>query len=215
MIRLIKTSKPDILQLQGNAWTNEVMQFYYSGSPIPKLAIDRYRHPQIKSALVVETSDKCAYCESHITDTYPGDIEHILPKSVFPRWAFYWNNLTLACSICNNKKSDYVSKSMPLLNPYKDDITAYLVAIGPIIMHKDSSERGEFAIMKLKLNRPALRERRLDAIRSFQNMLDKYNRAVNQSIKGLYKDELLEMLQSDKEYAFTLQCYAIAQNFLP
>jgi len=46
----------------------------------------------------------CNYCENNEAT----DIEHIFPKSLFPEWAFRWENYLLACGTCNSgrNKSD-------------------------------------------------------------------------------------------------------------
>jgi hypothetical protein len=43
----------------------------------------------------------CAYCESVITDGRNYDIEHSLPKSVFPTEMLDWENLVVSCKVCN------------------------------------------------------------------------------------------------------------------
>lgn len=48
----------------------------------------------------------CNYCEA----TEGTDIEHILPKSFFPEFAFVWENYLLACKTCNSAyKLDKIS----------------------------------------------------------------------------------------------------------
>ena len=74
-------------------------EFYQTGV-INKTKQNRYSRPEIKAELIAETKGKCAYCESKITHIYPGDIEHIIPKSIFPRLTFTWANLTLGCYWC-------------------------------------------------------------------------------------------------------------------
>lgn len=44
---------------------------------------------------------RCAYCEDSLAD----EVEHILPKSVFPERAFDWQNYLYACGPCNGPKS--------------------------------------------------------------------------------------------------------------
>jgi len=45
---------------------------------------------------------RCAYCEDSLAD----EIEHILPKNLFPDHAFTWSNYLYACGPCNGPKSD-------------------------------------------------------------------------------------------------------------
>ncbi|MBN8183116.1 hypothetical protein [Roseibium aggregatum] len=45
---------------------------------------------------------RCAYCEDSLAD----EIEHILPKNLFPQAAFQWENYLFACGPCNGPKSN-------------------------------------------------------------------------------------------------------------
>ena len=65
---------------------------------------NRYRHNQIQSALRKMFRGKCAYCESKIAHLSDPHIDHYRPKSSFPKLTFDWNNLILACGICNSAR---------------------------------------------------------------------------------------------------------------
>ncbi|MDT3498329.1 HNH endonuclease, partial [Bacillus toyonensis] len=116
MISLIKSSKPTILVEKEINWTNELLSFEESGEKVPNHIKGRYRHEEIKEALLKETYAKCAYCESKILHIDYGDIEHIIPKSIFPQKTFLWDNLTIGCAKCNQSKSNYYDDTLPLLN---------------------------------------------------------------------------------------------------
>ncbi|MFF3923552.1 HNH endonuclease [Paenibacillus lactis] len=104
MRSLRKGPKPDILVEKEEEWTQELMKYVESGDKIPDTIGGRYRHPNIKEALLSETYSKCAYCESKITHIDYGDIEHIEPKSEVRNKTFAWDNLTIGCSKCNQNK---------------------------------------------------------------------------------------------------------------
>lgn len=44
---------------------------------------------------------KCAYCESPVTATAHGDVEHFRPKSIYWWLAYCYDNFLFACQICN------------------------------------------------------------------------------------------------------------------
>lgn len=69
-----------------------------------KQALEKYRHNDIKDALIKMFSGKCAYCESKINHITYGAIEHFRPKGdpAFEHLAFEWTNLLLSCDICND-----------------------------------------------------------------------------------------------------------------
>ena len=60
-------------------------------------------------------SQKCAYCEKTVEDTYH-PVEHFRPQSVYPRLAYEWTNLLLACDVCN---SGYKRQQFPLIGGCK------------------------------------------------------------------------------------------------
>jgi hypothetical protein len=47
-------------------------------------------------------SVRCAYCEDSAAD----EVEHILPKNLFPEQSFRWSNYLFACGPCNGPKSN-------------------------------------------------------------------------------------------------------------
>jgi len=133
MIKLNKTGEPDVLLRNKASWTAEYLRQVAAGRGVSPTVAGRYRHEDIKSQLVTETSGKCAYCESKMLHVAFGDIEHIRPKSVNPDLTFEWENLTLVCSVCNNNKRDYDSPTEPLINPYIDNPSDHLRAYGPMV----------------------------------------------------------------------------------
>jgi uncharacterized protein (TIGR02646 family) len=190
----------------GDAWTKELMYDYYETGIIDKSKQVRYNNPEIKQALKKETKEKCAYCESKITHIYPGDIEHIIPKSIYPRLTYTWSNLTFGCYWCNNKKRDFLDKVCKLLNPYKDKTKKHIRAFGPLIMHINSSKRGEMTWRKLELNRTELRDKRQEKIEELQLLIDKYNSENTQTLKDLIEAEIIDFIERT-EFSFTLKQY--------
>ncbi|MDR0227865.1 MAG: HNH endonuclease [Flavobacteriaceae bacterium] len=204
MIELKKTKKPQSLADNGDKWTKDLMVDYYQTNVIDKTKQNKYNKPDIKQALILETNEKCAYCESKVTHIYPGDIEHIIPKALYPRLTFSWNNLTFGCYWCNNKKRDFLSKECMLLNPYKDKINFHLRAFGPIILHVNNSKRGEITWRKLELNRTELRDKRLEKIEELKNLIDKLNSENIPALKSLIENEIMNFIDRS-EFSFTLK----------
>ena len=120
MIKINKGTKPKILQDNAKQWTDEYLDALKQPAPVPSHIKYRYQNSEIKDALEKETHGKCAYCESKFKHIAFGDIEHILPKNknACPELYVEWNNLTLACEVCNRiNKKDYYEPSDPLINP--------------------------------------------------------------------------------------------------
>jgi uncharacterized protein (TIGR02646 family) len=88
-----------------------------------------YAHRSVKEALVAMQSGKCCFCESKITHTAYGDVEHFRPKAGFRQtptdllttpgyyWlAYEWGNLLLCCQLCNQQ---FKANLFPLRDPAK------------------------------------------------------------------------------------------------
>jgi len=215
MIQLKKLEKPRPLVDNENDWTKTLMDFVNQEKEIPNSIKNKYNHPEVKNQLKTETREKCCYCESHITDQYPGDIEHIIPKAIYPRLTFNWTNLTFSCYWCNNNKRNYVGKhKSKLINPYKDKINKHLTFFGPLIMHINDSKRGEITWKKIELNRKELIDRRTDKIKELQNLVDKYERETLPALKNILFTEIKEFSLSDNEFSSTCICYLEAKNII-
>jgi len=52
----------------------------------------------------------CSYCESPLSGLL--EVEHCAPKAPYPTYSIEWKNFLLACSPCNNKKSDNPSRAI-------------------------------------------------------------------------------------------------------
>ena len=89
---------------------------YDSGTKSFTFASGIYGHSSVKDTLRQAQQDKCAFCESKISHIAYGDVEHFRPKTAWRQtekgplqrpgyyWlAYEWNNLFLACAICNQQ----------------------------------------------------------------------------------------------------------------
>jgi len=130
MIQVNRTVKPAVLESNETKWLGEyiiALDKYQSNKNDASKKIKvktekKYNNAEVKKALKVMFSSKCAYCESHISHIDYGEIEHFKPKSKFPNSCFDWDNLLLGCSICNGKlfkgnKFPEVEEGGPFVNP--------------------------------------------------------------------------------------------------
>ncbi|USK48880.1 HNH endonuclease [Bacillus sp. CMF12] len=202
MISIEKTEKPAILKDKEETWKDELMEYIEKNEEIPKTVIGRYNHKEIKEALLKETNNKCAYCESKILHIDYGDIEHIEPKSMFREKTFDWNNLTIACGKCNQSKGSYHSLTNPLLNPYVDQVENEIVFAGPFPY--STSNKSEVTIKKLKLDRVDLIEKRKEALDKLQPFIYKYQITKDEELRQMFLEDILGYVQKDKEYSSML-----------
>lgn len=169
---LSKVAVPQILQAKGSDWTSA----YVSAEPGDgRRPHEKWRHPEIREALRVETLAKCAYCEAVVDDVSFPHVEHIRPKSKFPELAHDWSNLTTACERCNVAKGDYFEVGAELVNPYADDVPVHLRSSGPLIDWRKGDERAELTVSRLGLNRAELVAARARRMISVRNLIERWH----------------------------------------
>lgn len=166
-----------------------------------------YKHPTNKEALVKASNGKCMYCESIITHIDYGDVEHIKPKAAgkFPELEYEWSNLGLVCGKCNNEKSDKFYAEAPFIDPYTEDPSEHLIALGTMIAQRNGSVRGEVTIREIALNRPELLEKRLVRMNMILVALNAAYRTPVEVLRKAALDELSKEANSDKEYSLIVQ----------
>lgn len=216
MRKLNKLDKPQILVDNAVLWTQEYCDCLKEGKIPSKEIATRYNEESIKATLEKETYEKCAYCESKIKHISYGDIEHILPKNKDARPDLYveWSNLTLACEQCNRSgKRKYYSLELPLINPYIDEPDEHLIDMGPIIMPFIGDDRAYVTREVLKLNRPALVERRNERIMSVEKLLNAWKKEKQVSMKNIIEEQLHDEYAADKEFSSTIKSYLFQMGF--
>jgi len=171
MIKLSEQAAPQVLLDNAAAWTATILAKIDSGVKPTTTESTRYRHRDIKAALENETKGKCAYCESKLKHIHHGDVEHIYPKSLDPKKQFEWHNLTLACEICNQNKSNRDPNLENIIDPYIKDPEAHICFVGPMAFSLGTPD-GVSSIHLLDLNRTALVEMRSETIRRIMAIFD-------------------------------------------
>ena len=203
MIKINKGAEPNILVDNKTAWNADLMGYINAGLKVPDGVSNRYNNTEVKAALRTECNNKCMYCESAVSHVSYEHIEHIKPKArtKFPTLTYEWNNLGLACPVCNMNKGDDYDPNLPFINPYIDDPTLHFVALGHLIHHKPANQRAELTKRILKLNRPDLIERRLERLESISRLIDKYHAETNLILKEAIKIEIEIEILDDKPYS--------------
>lgn len=199
MRRIVKAICPNVLAQNGDRWLREYLE-----DPTSETRKYRYRHPEIKQRLREETNAKCVYCESKIGHNTPGDTEHIKPISRASREIFVWQNLTIACTECNRRKSDYYDVNCMLLNPYTDDVEQMLVHLGPFVTWKPGNGRAEVTIRKLELDgntRIDLISRKIEKIEEVKNLLERIEGLVGGALRGILVLKLDELTSVGAEFS--------------
>lgn len=203
MVNLIKGAEPEILRRNKSAWTRLVLEHIAKGVRIPKSLSSSYNQTEVKEALKAESHNKCMYCESNVSHVAHEHIEHIKPKAQekFPELTFEWNNLGLACPVCNmNKGADY-DHGTPFINPYIDDPLENFIPMGSFIYNKPNTPRAELTSRTLKLNRPELIEKRKERIESIIRLVERYHSLPQGALKDAVLEEINIEIGEDKPYS--------------
>ena len=207
MIGLTNGPVPAVLQENQATWTSEYREWLKNREGAEPR---RYAHADIRSALEVETSAKCAYCEGFMNDVSFANIEHKLPKIKYPDLVCEWTNLTLGCARCNNGKRDYDDPQCQILDPYRDEVEAEISFLGPMALPRGGA-RARKSITQLKLNRKELLFSRMLALQNAAALLDLIERAADQAFSGALWDELDDLLAGDSEFSSAIRYFVVAE----
>ncbi|MGZ3772712.1 MAG: HNH endonuclease signature motif containing protein [Pseudobdellovibrionaceae bacterium] len=203
MIKLQRGSKPHILTTKEPEWLSILKAEMANGKTVNQTSVStNYNHPDIKIKIADCTHHKCMYCESKIKHVDHGEIEHIKPKSPFSDLIFDWENFGFTCSVCNKNKGNFYSPTNPIVDPYSEEPSDFLIALGAFIFSKAGSDRGKITQSKLDLNRTELIEQREDKINEIQVALDRFARVSDSDVRKALHDELKKFLEDKSEYAF-------------
>ncbi|PHR63350.1 MAG: HNH endonuclease [Idiomarina sp.] len=135
---------------------------------------------KIKSFSLIKTGNRCCYCGRNIHGEFGMviDIEHILPKSIYPKYMFRGCNLSVSCKRCNmnikRSKTDFLSgdgtkktgklfrsKLYKFIHPNLDKYDSHLLLISSQVGRKvmlkymvvDESRKGAYTYRYFKLER--------------------------------------------------------------
>jgi 5-methylcytosine-specific restriction endonuclease McrA len=214
MIKLNRTPLQQDLRDYLDARRADLIASLDAQLPVREATASSYRYAPLKAHLMSESGGKCMYCESKITHVYYGDVEHILPKAVFPRKRLDVDNLGVACAICNNFKRDYWDENFPLLDPYVDIPEDEVMALGHFIYRRPGRSRAHITLEKLDLNRTALLERRRERIELIQPLVDQYATAPAGPLRELLKSQLEKHAAVDSEYSLFTRAFLRAAGVL-
>lgn len=201
MRKLTKADQPQILIDNYVQWTADLLAARTETEK--EAALENYKRPEIRAALMAETHEKCAYCEGFTEVQGYSHIEHIQPKAKVPNLAFTWDNLTIGCNRCNLNKGKLLPNAHNFVNPY-DDPEAKIAIVGSLARARGGDAAAMAMIKKLKLNRTGLLVARLQV---FSRVEEIYKIAVLLPAGGReFVDASLQaLLDADAEYTCTAQ----------
>ncbi|PEA89155.1 HNH endonuclease [Bacillus thuringiensis] len=170
----------------------------------------------IKKALLEMSYSKCAYCECKLDkESMYMEVEHFLPKNIYPRHVVEWKNLLPSCKRCNVKKGVHDPNEESIVNPAEDIPIEHLTMSNFRI--KGKNEKGKNTVSVLHLNesdriylmRVNVGNKAIDTIenllRRAENIESKKDTSVEN--RNAVKNGALQLLkeaQKDAEYAATV-----------
>jgi uncharacterized protein (TIGR02646 family) len=187
MIKLNRGVEPDFLKLNKAVLWGELslaVNKYGSYKNIPEKEKEKlvahYRHRDVKKALVESSSGKCAFCECIPSEGGNVEVEHFLPKSIYPQSTFEWLNLLPSCRLCNGSKDDHDTGKEPILNPFDYDPDLCFKYDLLNIRPKDGpdKEMAQRTIEVCGLNTGRLRRSRADILLSLHGFSDSLGEAI-------------------------------------
>lgn len=193
-----RPAMPTSLAENGEQWTKELIDALTASEKDNnriRTCFNRYRTRDVRKALEEMYKELCCYCESKVGAASYSHIEHRKPKSEFPELTFSWDNLHLACQICNQSKGPKWCISSPILDSVHDCISSHLSyrkgILGPYRWHL--SLRGKTTVEHAKLNRPKLVAARAAVMRKSQNIL----RLATSMADGNSAERIRSLLQDE------------------
>jgi 5-methylcytosine-specific restriction endonuclease McrA len=204
MIKLIKRAEPVSLATNKVKWTAKLRALQVASQVVPKTLATAYNQDDVKDALRAECFSKCMYCESkveHISDLH---IEHIKPKAKdkFPDLTYEYDNLGLACGVCNRNKSSTYDNEVPFINPYIDEPSNHFYCAGAFVWAKPGDQRAKLTENEIGLNRPDLIEARGERMKTIRGLVESYHIETNLTVKASIKKQILKEVENSKIYSF-------------
>lgn len=254
MIKVRRLPKPNILERKQAEWTSDLcdlrrhyyvkLEAYEHDNSLKKpkknsanAKNSQYAHDEIKTALKLMFGKKCAYCESSVTHVSYQHVEHFRPQSIYPKLAYDWDNLLLACERCNGNKYNAKGHRFPLadgsqpeedpLNPCSRDDTDDNLLINPCIDDPEDfftfnqqyvvyfNQRGRVSCETYDLSREDLNDERAEVLEIAQLVIRIYKYAKECGAvdeEQEFKAALLKFLNRKRKYTAMMKAHFIEEE---
>jgi len=106
------------------------------------------------------------------------EVEHFLPKKIYPEKVVEWENLLPSCKRCNGEKGDYDTGLGQIVNPTMDDPSEHLSLIGCRFHAKTDKGKKTIDIINLNDRARKLPEQRYKIYVDFCERLDKLSEGL-------------------------------------
>ncbi|MCY3819241.1 MAG: TIGR02646 family protein [Gammaproteobacteria bacterium] len=193
MRNVTRSNTPPSLHRHAARWRRELCAALSAPTPDPnrlKLCINRYKRDDIRSSLEQMYGGLCCYCEGTIGTVSFGHIEHRRPKDSQPQHAFDWNNMHLACTLCNHAKANKWNADAEILDSVHDRIPDHLSYRLEGARRWPETHRGATTIEHADLNRQRLLDARALIATRVLDTIGGLNHNPDSPDAGLVRQEL-------------------------
>lgn len=167
---VVRSKCPSLLVDNKAQWTASWISHYrWEGSisdsdeaKQPKKPSDNYwLDDDIRLPLIEDFHNNCGYCGESLPTpksidqqdkerASKGDVDHFLPKAIYPELVYEWTNYIWSCKPCNQLKKEFYSLNYPLLNPCCEEDCMKLIFI---------EDTGQYALQTIVSSDKNWRER--------------------------------------------------------
>lgn len=206
MRNVIRLGCPISLKKDGRKWRKDLLdkikECKKTRSKVPEKYYSKYNKRDTKSCLTKMYNKLCCYCEGEIGIVDFPHIEHRLPKSIYPKYCYEWENLHLACTKCNVSKGDKFDKKNPVLDAVKDNPVDNHIfyhwdeVLGIVCSYK--TIRGKNTIAFTNLNRDELNSTRLKILHDTFNIINE----IHDNPESTFNEIKLKELKRKTEGTF-------------
>ena len=165
MIPLRRTGEPRVLRENGIKWRDELLA-ERAREPGRRPRSARYAHEEVKTALGAMSRGKCCYCEAKPDEL---EVDHYVEVAEDAGRSFVWENLYLACKLCQRKATNEEIPVSDCLDPCDEKVAPgeHLDFTDEQIRARDESALGDRTIRKYRLESGLHDHRRMKQLNLF------------------------------------------------
>jgi 5-methylcytosine-specific restriction endonuclease McrA len=109
--------------------------------------------PWLRREIAGMSYRKCYFSETRIEeDSKYMEVEHFLPKSLYPDKVMEWGNLFPSCVKCNRAKGEHDPLQEPIVNPFVDDPKEYFYFENCLYQAKNNNIKAKRTIKVTHIN---------------------------------------------------------------
>ncbi|NQZ12170.1 MAG: hypothetical protein HRT35_33885 [Algicola sp.] len=182
MDKITRSAEPAWLAEKWQEWGEDLQAKYAEAGKASGFIWHQYNNQGYKTlveALSAMTVRHCSFCDAFpMGSSIPNTIEHFKPKSIYPLFAYKWDNLFLCCGICQRKGDKFDEMLLkPDSDSYSfDDYFDIHWDTGELIPNRDASHEAQAsALLTIELyqlnknGKPSDRKRELTHYQLMKN----------------------------------------------